>query len=345
MSATPKWTRRQVIKAGLVVGTGAFLTKEGVHAWVHRELPWDPAKEAGFSSQVFVGSASNYSVNLSGILLQGFHELGIKKEELLGKTILLKPNLVEPQRTEEHINTHPLMVRAAIEAFLHLGAAKVLVAEGSGHRRDSADVLEASGLGEVLREDRITYTDLNYETGYRAVNLGACTGLATLTLPELFKRVDWIVSMPKLKTHHWAGVTLSMKNLFGVLPGIYYGWPKNVLHYAGVQNSILDLTATVKPHFSIVDGIVGMEGDGPIMGTAKAAGVVVMGRNPVSVDATAARLMMIDPAKVSYLKRASGWLGPIGLERIEQRGENPASAGREFQLVEKFDAMRGIRLE
>ena len=83
------------------------------------------------------------------------------------------------------------------------------------------------------------------------------------------KRADLVVSLPKLKTHHWAGVTLAMKNLFGVMPGVAYGWPKNVLHHAGIPGSILDINAAVKPALAIVDGIVGMEGDGPIMGTPK----------------------------------------------------------------------------
>ena len=104
-----------------------------------------------------------------------------------------------------------------------------------------------------------------------AANRMRFTSLGRFGLPEALKRADIVVSMPKLKTHHWVGATLSMKNLFGVMPGVYYGWPKNVLHYAGISESILDITATVRPHLAIVDGIVGMEGDGPIMGTAKAA--------------------------------------------------------------------------
>ena len=78
---------------------------------------------------------------------------------------------------------------------------------------------------------------------------------------------DFIVSMPKVKTHHWTGVTLSMKNMFGIVPGSRYGWPKNVLHWAGIHESILDICATVRPHFVIADGIVAMEGDGPLNGT------------------------------------------------------------------------------
>ena len=119
------------------------------------------------------------------------------------------------------------------------------------------------------------------------------------------------------------------------MPGSYYGWPKNVLHYAGLQESILDINATVRPQFAIVDGIVGMEGDGPILGTAKTAGVLVVGTNLPAVDATAARVMGIDPARIRYLAEADGWLGPIAEEAIHQVGETLAErphavrAGRE----------------
>ena len=79
---------------------------------------------------------------------------------------------------------------------------------------------------------------------------------------------------------------LAMKNLFGLMPGIIYGWPKNVLHSVGIEPSILDIAATVRPDFTIVDGIVGMEGDGPILGDPISSGVIVMGRSAVAVDAT-----------------------------------------------------------
>ena len=154
--------------------------------------------------------------------------------------------------------------------------------------------------------------------------------------------VDWIVSLAKLKTHHWAGATLAMKNLFGLMPGSYYGWPKNVLHYAGLQESILDINATVRPQFAIVDGIVGMEGDGPIIGTAKTAGVLVVGTNLPAVDATAARVMGIDPARIRYLAEAAGWLGPIAEEAIHQVGETLAGVRTPFELVEKIPAHKAL---
>ena len=115
------------------------------------------------------------------------------------------------------------------------------------------------------------------------------TGFGELYLPETVLDADLIVSMPKLKTHHWAGVTLSLKNMFGVVPGCVYGWPKNPLHWAGIENSILDINAVLRiPRFNIVDGIVGMEGNGPIQGEAVHSGVILLGSDPVAVDATGA---------------------------------------------------------
>jgi uncharacterized protein (DUF362 family) len=270
--------------------------------------------------------------------------LGVSSEELKDKRILLKPNLVETASGAPHINTHPLVLRGAIEAFLGLGAATVAVAEGPGHRRDSLAVYEESGMADVLTEDHIQFHDINYMTGYELPNAGRQSSLRTLTFPELFKEMDWIVSVAKMKTHHIAGATLSMKNLFGVMPGIYYGWPKNVLHHAGIENSILDINATLKHDFAIVDGIVGMEGDGPIMGDPKKAGVLVMGRNFPAVDATCCRIMGIDPFRVSYLERADNWLGPISEKSIEQRGETIASVRTNFNLIETIPAHKGLRL-
>lgn len=220
----------------------------------------------------------------------------------------------------------------------------MMIAEGPGHRRDTLAVYEESGLADVLTEDRIPFHDLNYITGYELPNAGRQSSMRTLTFPALFQEVDWIVSVAKMKTHHIAGATLSMKNLFGVMPGIYYGWPKNVLHHAGIENSILDINATLKPHFAIVDGIVGMEGDGPIMGDPKKAGVLVMGRNLAAVDATCCRIMGIDPYKISYLERADNWLGPIGEGSIEQRGETIAAVRTNFNLIDTIPALQRIRL-
>jgi len=337
----PLLTRRRFLQASLVGGFGVTF---GGAFLAGKEFIWPRVMEYfGPRGETFIAKVADYNENLAAIILSGMAELGVDAPLIRGKRILLKPNLVEPHRTARHINTHPLVVRGAVEAFLSLGAERVIVAEGSGHYRDTQLVLEESGMVDVLYEDKIPFKDLNSSEWYIAPNLGNYTKLSTLTFPSILKQVDWIVSMPKLKTHHWAGVTLSMKNMFGVMPGMFYGWPKNVLHLHGITQSIIDINITMPPQFVIVDGIIGMEGDGPIMGMPKRSGVIVLGRNPVSVDATCARIMGIDPYKIRHLNAARA-IGPIRDTYIYQRGEIVSSVRTDFELLDEIHAQRGLRL-
>lgn len=324
---------RHLKRRRFLLGAGALATA-GLCGKLYRNFD-----ECSLRSSVFIAKASSYDDDLERKVRQGLGELGILPASISGKSVLLKPNLVEPDRTVPHINTHPALVRATAEAFRSLGAREVFVAEGQGHCRDSDWVLDESGLADVLSEARLEFVDLNHDEVFMTPNTMRFTKLRRFGLPSALKRADIVVSMPKLKTHHWAGVTLSMKNLFGMMPGVYYGWPKNVLHHAGIPESILDITATVRPHLAIIDGIVGMEGDGPIMGTAKTIGAIVMGTNLPAVDATGARLMGIDPWRISYLERASGLLGPIAERHIAQRGESIRTMAQPFALTKELDAM------
>jgi uncharacterized protein (DUF362 family) len=328
------WTRRKFLR---IIGAGSVAAAGGI--LLGRIAGYGEAKAA-----TFIASVSSYDSEMRKIILSGFQQLGIGSKEITGKRILLKPNLVEPRQHLEHINTHPLVIRGAVEAFLSLGAAAVFVAEGAGHRRDALIVLDESGLADVLHEDRIPFIDLNGSSVIRAKNEGQTSRLEYLYFPEELLNADIIVSVAKMKTHHWTGVTLSMKNMFGIMPGLVYGWPKNVLHWAGIHQSIFDINATLKPQLAIVDGIVGMEGDGPIMGVPVRANVIVIGRNLPAVDATCARIMGIDPDKIAYLHHASGKLGPIGAEEIEQRGETIRAMRKDFKLIDSIPAQQGIRM-
>ena len=195
---------------------------------------------------------------------------------LAGKRVVLKPNLVEYHR-DKVINTHPHVVAAVIELCKREGAAEVIVAEGPGHWRNVEYLVSASGLGDVLRQlQRAVRRPQPRRAGQDAEPRPADRA-GYLYLSRTVATADVLISLPKLKTHHWAGATLSLKNLFGTLPGICYGWPKNELHWRGIDNSIVDIALTRTPDLAIVDGIVGMEGDGPLNGTAKHMGVLVMG--------------------------------------------------------------------
>jgi uncharacterized protein (DUF362 family) len=327
-------TRREFLGTMVIGGVAALGAPHVLQQW----KAWQRHAET------FVAPVSDYNADIAGTIREGFREIGSQPAEIARKRILLKPNLVETLEGAIHINTHPLVVRGAIEAFRAFGAAEVVVAEGPGHCRDSLLLLNESGLTDILVEDRTRFVDLNFDDSVVIPNGGRRTRLKSLVLPRAVLEADWVVSLAKMKTHHWVGVTLSMKNLFGLMPGRFYGWPKNVLHHAGINRSILDIYESLEPDFAIVDGIVGMEGDGPIMGAPRHAGVIVMGRDFPAVDATCSRIMGINPHRITYLARAEGWLGSIRESHITQRGEPIESLHTEFALVEAIPAQKGIRL-
>jgi len=133
-----------------------------------------------------------------------------------------------------------------------------------------------------------------------------------------------------------------MKNLYGTLPGTVYGWPKNILHRAGIPKTVVDINASLPRTIAVVDAIVCMEGDGPILGTPKPMGMLAMGLNPTAVDATLARIAGFDPARVPYLALAAGRLGPVAQYDIIQRGERWQESADPFQVLEQphLQAMR-----
>jgi uncharacterized protein (DUF362 family) len=284
-------------------------------------------------SRVAILRADAYDDRLDDVLRRGIALFGL---DVRNRRVVLKPNLVEfdPRGV---INTHPALVAAAARVFRSLGARELVVGEGPGHRRDTEYLLDASGLGETLADAGVRYVDLNLDAVRRVRPRSRFTGLPELWLPETVAGADLLVSMPKLKTHHHAGATLSMKNLFGLMPGNFYGWPKNLLHSKGIPNSIVDINASLPvARFNIVDGVVGMEGNGPIQGTARRSGCLVFGADPVAVDATCARLMTLEPWRIGYLSDAEPFLGNIAEERIEHVGEPLDALRQDYRVLDLF---------
>lgn len=287
-------------------------------------------------SPVGLFEAQDYEADFSDIIARALTELNVS---LAGRRVLLKPNFVE-YRTDAPINTHPRVIAGAAEACLRAGAQEVVVAEGPGHRRDIEYLLMATRLLEHLTPLGVRFVDLNHDDVVPIQLRSRFMGLDRLALPHELLAADVVVSMPKLKTHHWVGMTASMKNLFGIVPGAVYGWPKNLLHQCGIENSILDLVATVKPALAIVDAVDSMEGDGPIMGTRRHTGFVAIGTDLVAVDATCARIMGLDPSKLPYLATASRFLGNSESRRIDQVGEGVDRYETQFELLDHLHALK-----
>jgi len=286
------------------------------------KLPDGPAGK----SVVAIVRAGSYSDDLVSRMLEGIRQCGL---DVRGKRILLKPATV--------INTNASVIAAALEVFERLGASEVKIGEGPGHRRDTLDMADDARYRATIPKFERIFTDLNRDD---VSPVRGFAGESEFYFPNTVLGADLIVSLAKMKTHHWAGATLSMKNFFGVVPGSVYGWPKNKLHYYGIPESIVALNRQFgRKAFAIVDGVIGMEGNGPIQGTPKPVGVLVMGSDLVAVDSTCCRVMGIDPEKVSYLRMGAD-IGHVHPERIEQRGETIASVRTNFELSNDFRDLR-----
>ena len=316
---------RRAFATTLLAGTGALAVQQMRTAGIvaDRRKP---------RSRVGILNADSYSSSLDETLRRGLRLFGL---DLRGKTVLLKPNLVEYIPGAE-VNTNPLLVGASAVAFLALGAKTVTVAEGPGHQRDTYLVLAQNGLEAQLRERKLRFVDLNRDDVRRVEVMTAFTGLDSVWLPQSILAADVIVSMPKVKTHHWAGVTLSLKNMFGAIPGSVYGWPKNVLHWKGIDRSILDINSTLPVHFVIADGIVAMEGNGPLQGTARSLNRIILSDDPVAADFTCARLMGFHPYRIAHLAKAAEFLGNGDVGRIEQLAEALPQKVRPFAVLPEF---------
>lgn len=317
----PKIGRRAVLAAGGVAAAGLLAA------------PFLRRRRAD-GAPVFIARDQHYDGPLDATIHDGLVACGFQPKWFAGLKVLLKPNMVEPTRAIPHMTTHPAVIVAAAEVFRRWGAT-VTVGEAPGHVRDTEMALVESGVAEALAAAGLEFADLNYEQTDWLPNRGRVSPLKGLYFPRSLLEADLVVSMPKLKTHHWVGMTACMKNFYGVLPGIKYGWPKNVLHHNGIPQTVVDINATVPRKLAIVDAVDCMEGDGPILGSCKHMGLVVVGTNLPAIDATLARIMGLEPTRVSYLQLAGNRLGPLDEEHIDQRGEAWRDVASPFTILDQ----------
>jgi uncharacterized protein (DUF362 family) len=314
-------TRREVLRTGVAaaVVSGAACRR-------------GPVPGPRGNAVVSILRAASYRIDLLDLMRRGAAACNLQAR---GKRVLLKPNLVEfvPGAV---IHTQAEVLAAAVALFESLGAREIMIGEGPGHRRDAMFLAEEAGYRACIPRFEERFVDLNRDDVARVQPFADGDGIY---LSRTALAADLIVSVARMKTHHWAGATLSMKNLFGVVPGAVYGWPKNHLHQLGIAPAVAGLYRLFPRSFAIVDGIVGMEGNGPIQGQARACGALVMGSDLAAVDATCCRIMGIDPAQIEYLQLVSG-LEHLELNRIEQRGESIAGLHTPFALAPQFAHLR-----
>lgn len=229
--------------------------------------------------------------------------------------IVIKPNLCDFRPAWEGGTTDPRIVEAFIKIIREKASPEITVVE-SDHAVATADE----------EFERMGYTEMAQRLGVNLLNLSndkrfdvALEGhyFETLKSTETLLRATKIISIAKLKTHSQQKITCNMKNLFGLLPEKY----KSKYH-PFMSEVLVDLAEFYKP-FCIVDGIVGMEGSGPSDGERKEAGVIIVGSNPVAVDAAAARLMGFNPGSIPNLNYAKKM--KIGTIHPQIIGDNSVS--------------------
>jgi len=279
--------------------------------------------------------------------------------------ILLKPNLVFPQR---EATTKPEVVRALARLMKKAGK-DVSIGEGSAaagdfnvkgkeifrtRRRDILDPMQQHVF------DALRYTDLAKDLRVPLVNLhsgdlvdvkvpGAFV-FETLTIHEALTETDLLCSVPMMKTHQLATVTLGMKNLVGVFPGTVYQSVRGRMHDeaakvepTGVAAAVVDMVRANKLGLVVVDGSTAMEGDGPSDGPLVKMDVIVAGTNPVATDMVAAAVMGFEPREVPVFEWAGkAGMRPTSLDEIEVRGAAVETVRRSFvrPRVRAWNAIR-----
>jgi uncharacterized protein (DUF362 family) len=332
-------TRRELLR---VLGTSA-LAAGPVASFPAGAAQYAARTGAGVLHQVGVIACADYGREaLLEAIRSGWRSS--RPPEVRGKRVVLKPNIADfsPERP---IHTDPRLVEALVLHLKALGAGEIVLAEGPPHDRDTESLFRRTGYEALAERQGVRLVDLNTDDARLVKNANPrAARLREFHVPATILAADVLISVPKMKTHRLAGVTLSLKNMFGILPGFVYGWPKNVLHWNGIPQSICDINGTIKPDFALIDGIIGMEGYGPLLGAARKAGVLVMSANGLAADATAARIMGLDPARVEYLALAQqANLGSLRPQDISIAGEKIPDVRTDFALEPEYAYLRASR--
>jgi uncharacterized protein (DUF362 family) len=272
-------------------------------------------------SRELVADAVRRAVDMAG----GFADL-IRP----GMLVLVKPNMVAPPASAEAgACTSPLVCQAVADLVRELQATPV-IAESSARGADTEAAFQIMGYDE-LRRQGYEVVDLKKDKTVR-VKVDGGRLLEKITTFELVTRAEAIISVPVMKTHDQGEVTLALKNLKGLVTDA----DKRRIHQIGMFAGAVDLVGHFKPVFAVVDGLIGQEGLGPLMGLPVRLGVIVAGRDLVAVDATAGRIMGFAAEQVPITKvAAERGLGTLEEAQIEVVGEPIAAVRRRFLRCEE----------
>lgn len=246
------------------------------------------------NSPVFITDCDTYDAEcIHECINEAFSALGITRELIEGKRVLIKPNLVLAKKPEFAATTHPAFIKAVAKIAEDLGAASVTVADSPGGPYNEAALALVYRVCELapLREDGIR---LNDDFSHKAV---LCSGvkLKNFNMITPVYDADVIIDLCKLKTHTLTGMSCSTKNLFGVIPGIEkFEMHSNFPAIEDFSEMLVDLSEYVlenKTFIAICDAVLSMEGDGPSHGTPKKTDMILVSQSPYALDVIAERII------------------------------------------------------
>lgn len=267
-----------------------------------------------------------------------------------GDVVLIKPNLVASiffllysgKGTEEDFQgcqTDPRIVRALAIMAKESGAKRIIIGEGPAAGDGWAGFMQAGYLAmveELAKQGvKVELIDFTHE----AYTWVKSKGLANpeYAVPKVATEATCIISVPALKTHSMTGVTLGLKNVaVGLMSGRVYGFFKYACPHEKIPEWITDVDSIFKINYTVVDGIWGMEGNGPLGGEPIEMNLIIAGADPVAVDAVSTAVMGFNPKNIGHITMAAKHgLGVADLDQIVVKGERIASAAKEFKVVPK----------
>lgn len=245
-------------------------------------------------------------------------DLRIKKDDL----VVVKPNICYPKNIENMIITDARL----LETVLNLVKRKtknVLVVESDSFSGTAEKRMINTGTMDIVKKCDVDFLNLSKDD----IEEHEVAGL-TLEIPKTVLKADFLINLPKFKTHDFMYISLAMKNMFGILANK----KKSKLHKA-LTDVLVYLNKLIRQDLIVVDGIVGMEGIGPITGSPVKLGLIVSGFNPVTVDSICCHIMEINPYAVEPLWRAyKTGLGEINIKHIQVVGETIDNVKMKFRL-------------
>jgi len=240
-----------------------------------------------------------------------------------GQRVLLKPNLLRAVPPERAATTHPAIVAAVARLVFEAGGQPIVVESPGGPymARWLNAVYKATGM---YWASEVSGVPLNED--YRSVNVPHPEGalLHRLDIVQPLTEADVVINLPKFKTHNLVGLTLAVKNLFGLIPGTTkMGYHSKLQDRSLFCEGLLDIYTYVKPALHIMDAILGMEGEGPSGGDPREMGLLLASPDGLAMDTVCAALVGLEPTAVLTTRRAvARGLTSGRLEDLEIVGED-----------------------